>query len=198
MYTYITGKLKEKNKDNIIIENSGLGYRLKIGTQTYSDLPPENKNIKLYTHHYIREDAEILFGFSTTGEKKLFKILLKVSNIGPGKAMGILSQISPDHFISAIRSEDIPSLSSIKGIGKKTAERLIVELRDKISDISSFSEKSASQYDSSKFKEAFDGLVGLGFKSREARKFINSVKKDIDKEATTQEIIKRALTNGKQ
>lgn len=197
MYSYIKGKLKEKNKEAVIIENSGLGYRLQIGMQTYSDLPPENKKVKLYTHHYLREDAEILFGFSTTGEKQLFKILLKVSNIGPSKAMRIISQISPDHFIDAIQNEDIPSLSSIKGIGKKTAERLIIELRDKISDISSFKE-STDQQESSNFSEAFEALLGLGFKNREARKFINSVKKDIDEEATTQEIIKKALSNGKQ
>ncbi len=198
MYTYIKGKIEEKKQDRVIIENSGLGYLLKIGMQTFSDLPAENKKVKLYTHHYLREDAEILFGFSTREEKHLFKILLKISNIGPGKAMGILSQISPDNFIEYIQSEDISSLSSIKGIGKKTAERLIIELRDKITDIFSAKNVVKTGKTSSNLQEAFEALVGLGFKKRAARKFINSVKKDISPKTSTQEIITKALKNGKQ
>lgn len=129
MYAYIKGLLTSKSHDRVVIENSGIGFEVIIGSSTYNSLPEESQDIMLHTYHYKREDKEELYGFAVREEKKFFEILIGVSSIGPNKAISILSQISPGRFISAIKKEDIVTISSIKGLGRKTADLIIIFFR---------------------------------------------------------------------
>ncbi|MFW6173338.1 MAG: Holliday junction branch migration protein RuvA [Elusimicrobiota bacterium] len=191
MYAYINGILKQRDRSKVIVENSGLGYELNITTTTYNNLPEPPEKVMLYTYHYIREDREELYGFATKGEKELFEILINLSNIGPSKTINILSQIEPEHFVRAIKKEDISYLSSIKGIGRKTAQRLIVDLKDRIPAVPVTDKRL--DMESSKVEDAFNGLRSLGFKENVARNLINSIINEIQKEDKAEEIIKKAL-----
>ena len=191
MYVYIKGILKETFHDRVVIENAGLGYELKITSLTYHNLPALDDEVMFYTHHYVREDKEELYGFSTRDEKKLFEILITLPNIGPGKAMNILSQIQPEHFVAALQNKDVSTISSIKGIGRRTAERLIVELSDKVIDI--IPVKETAKVSPNKLEDALAGLVSLGFKDGTARRLLNSITDEINKDDTVADIIKKAL-----
>jgi len=191
MIVYIKGILKEKTAQRAIIENSGIGYELNIGAMTYNELPDPPEEVMLHTYHYIREDREELYGFSSLNEKQLFEILIGVSNIGPGKAMGILSQVMPESFVNAVRSGDTASVASIKGVGKKTAERLIVDLKDKVAELGFRGKAFAAERE--KIQDALAGLIGLGFKENAAREMINSVSAEIASDDKAEEIIKKAL-----
>jgi Holliday junction DNA helicase RuvA len=191
MYIYIKGILIAKSQDSVILENSGIGYQLNIGTFTYNSLPEINQEVKLNTYHYVREDKEELYGFSTEGEKALFEILIGISSIGPSKAINILSQISPQQFINSVRREDIGTIASIKGIGRKTAERMVLDLRDKISGISMPVEEG--EIDQSTYDDALGGLIGLGFKESQAREMLFLIRKEIKATDRAEDIIKKAL-----
>ncbi len=191
MYAYIKGILKSKSPHRVIIENSGIGYEVNITALTYNSLPDNLEEVMLYTYHYIREDKEELYGFSAMGEKNLFEILIGVSSIGPNKAISILSQISPEHFISAVRKNDVITIASIKGIGKKTAEKMILYLKDKISEISIVSEDYL--IDRKKIEDALSGLISLGFKGNVAREMLHSIRNEIDGSDKAEDLIKKAL-----
>lgn len=190
MYVYIKGILKETFHDRVTIETAGIGYELKITLLTYHNLPALEEEVMFYTHHYVREDKEELYGFSTRGEKKLFEILITIPNIGPGKAMNILSQIQPEHFVAALQNKDVSIISSIKGIGRRTAERLIVELSDKVIDIIPVKETGVPP---NNLEDALAGLVSLGFKDTTARGLLNSITDEISKDDNVADIIKKAL-----
>lgn len=191
MYAYIKGILKSKSPHQVIIENSGIGYEVNITALTYNSLPDNFEEVMLYTYHYIREDKEELYGFSAMGEKNLFEILIGVSSIGPNKAISILSQISPEYFISAVRKNDVITIASIKGIGKKTAEKMILYLKDKISEISIVSEDYL--IDRKKIEDALSGLISLGFKSNVAREMLHTIRNEIDGSDKAEDLIKKAL-----
>jgi len=191
MYAYIKGKLKSKTEKKVVVENSGIGYELHIGSVTYNDLPLDNEEVMLYTFHHVREDREELYGFSTDSEKKLFEVLLSMSSIGPSKALGILSQIAPSRFVSAVIQKDVMTIASLKGVGKKTAERILLDLRNKVLDI----KVDVIEYgqDFKNIEDALGGLVSLGFKENKAREMLQSVRDDLNKDDKTQDIIKKAL-----
>ncbi len=191
MYVYLRGILKSKTKEKAIIEVMGIGYELNIGAFTYNSLPDNSQEIMLHTYHYTREDKEELYGFSTMGEKSLFEILIGVSSIGPSKAINILSQIAPAHFVRAVMREDILTVASLKGLGRKTAERLVLDLKEKISQISIDDE--ALFVDRQKMEDAMGGLVGLGFKDNIAREMIHTIRNEISKNDKAQDIIRKAL-----
>jgi len=191
MYIYIKGILKHKDTCSVIIENSGIGYEINIGLLTYNDLPSASEEVLLHTFHYIREDREELFGFSTTGEKSLFEILIGISSIGPNKALGMLSQVSPSDFIQAVKSNNKSLIASIKGIGVKTAERIIIELRDKLDGIPLESGISSAGNDI--VEDALGALVGLGFKDSAARDMIFAVRSELTADDDVQDVIRKAL-----
>ncbi|MFH1415735.1 MAG: Holliday junction branch migration protein RuvA [Elusimicrobiota bacterium] len=191
MYVYIKGILKSKNKETAIIENAGIGYELSIGLMTYNSLPEHSQEVMLYTYHYIREDREELYGFSTTGERSLFEILIGVPSIGPSKAINILSQVLPGQFAGAISRGDITAVASIKGLGRKTAERMVLDLKEKIAQIS-IAEVDYG-VDTDKLEDALNGLVSLGFKDNVAREMLHEIRDEIDKTDETQDIMKKAL-----
>ncbi len=191
MYSYLKGILISKALPRIVVENSGIGYELVVGEKTYCDLPAVENDVMLYVYHYIKEDREDLYGFKTETEKKFFELLLSVSNIGPGKAIGILSQINPADFSKAVMREDVAKLSSVKGIGKKTAQRLMVEMKDRIDEFSGYDEGTVEERN--KADEAVCGLVSLGFRETEAKGLVERALQEIEEPVSTEEIIKRAL-----
>ncbi len=191
MYVYIKGLLKYKNREMIIVENSGMGYRLIITTATYDKLPELQDEVFLYTYHYIKEDREELYGFFSLMEKKLFETLISISGIGPSKAVNILSTIEPQKFIRAVINKDIMLLSSLKGIGKKTAERLLIDIGDKMTD---FTEVSIDAHiDRNKIEDALSGLLNLGFKTNEAKEILSSITDKVQDTDSAADIIRKAL-----
>jgi len=191
MYEYIKGRLTERNPAYAVIEAEGIGYLLNISLHTYS-LLKEEEHCKLFTHLVVREDAMILYGFSEPEERELFRQLISVSGVGPNTARMILSSAPPSEVIQAIVLGDAPFLQRIKGIGSKTAQRLVIELKDKLSKELVPHEKLPGGYNTKK-EEALSGLIILGFSRMVAEKALAKV---IDKEGAAlpvEQMIRHAL-----
>ena len=197
MIAHLKGILLSKSTDTIIIDTSGLGYEVFIPLSTFYTLPDEEgQEVSLHIHTHVREDAFLLFGFSTVLEKKIFKLLISVSGIGPKLAINILSGIGPDFLLEAIARGDVARLQSIPGVGKKTAERISLELRDKAqttrSDVDLPPVKTAFHKDEEIRQDALSALVNLGYSAKAAGK---AVEKALSKpcEATLETVITEAL-----
>jgi len=191
MYEFIKGRLTEKTPTYAVIEANGVGYFLNISLHTFSQLK-EEENCMLLVHMVVREDAMILFGFSSAEERELFRHLVSVSGVGPNTARIILSSIQPTEIIQAIVQGNAPLLQSIKGIGLKTAQRLIVELKDKLLKDMIPYEKLPGEYNT-KRDEALSGLIILGFTKMVAEKALTKV---IEKEGSAlpvEQLIRHAL-----
>lgn len=192
MFEYIKGTLKELNPAEAIIEAGGFGYNILISLQTYDALQGK-KDALLYLYHYIREDDEQLYGFATKNERELFKLLISVSGVGVGSARMMLSSLTDEEIRNAILSEDAVKIKSVKGIGLKTAQRLIIELKDKIvKGEGTVNTIPGMATDNSVIEEAAIALVTLGF----AKANINKVLADLIKkkpQSTVEELIKYAL-----
>jgi len=190
MITYIKGRLVEKSPTKIVVEANGIGYDINISLNTFEKIG-DDENITIYTHLQRKEDADILFGFKTKSERKLFQQLISVSGIGPSTARTILSSISPVEIQEALMSEDLNTIKSIKGIGLKTAQRLIIELKDKVE---LFDKKdldlSGKNYDIK--KEALLALSVLGFNKSKSEKIVSKIYFE-NKEIELQELIKQSL-----
>lgn len=191
MYSYIEGKLVEKNLTNVVIESNGIGYLINISLNTYSLLGDEEK-CKLYTHFIVREDAQLLYGFAEEEERKLFRHLISVSGVGANTARLILSSLSPNELYEAIISNNVSVLQSIKGIGSKTAQRIIVDLRDKLEKEGIPTEKLGIQHNTKK-DEALSGLIILGFNKNTAEKALNRILQTENKDLSVEQLIKSAL-----
>ena len=193
MITYIKGKLIEKTPTNAIIEANGIGYFLNISLNTFSKIL-DKEDLKLYTHFYVREDAQTLFGFIDKLERELFRLLISVSGVGPSIARTMLSSMTSEQIQQAIATEDIPTIKSVKGIGAKTAQRVIIDLKDKILKTYNISEDSlGTSYNTIK-EEALSALEVLGYSKRQVDKLINKIMQatpNISLEA----LIKQALKN---
>ena len=192
MIDYIKGKIIELTPTYTVIENSGIGYMIQISLQTFSAL--ENRSdITIYIHHYIREDDEQFYGFATKDERELFRLLIGVSGIGVATAQMMLSSMSSDEIRNAIISEDINRIKSIKGIGLKSAQRLILELKDKVvKGAGAETPAIFSQVDNSIVQEATTALVLLGFTKANVNKAVSAVLKE-NPDASLESIIKLAL-----
>ena len=192
MFEYIKGSLIELNPAEAIIEAGGLGYNILISLQTYDALQGKNDAL-LYLYHYIREDDEQLYGFATKNERELFKLLISVSGVGVGSARMMLSSLTDEEIRNAILSEDAVRIKSVKGIGLKTAQRLIIELKDKIvKGEGAVNTIPGIATDNSVIEEATIALVTLGF----TKANINKVLADLIKkkpQSTVEELIKYAL-----
>jgi Holliday junction DNA helicase RuvA len=191
MYEFIKGRLTEKNPAYAVIESNGIGYLLNISLHTYSQMK-EDEHCTLYTHLVVREDAMILYGFSEPEERELFRQLISVSGVGPNTARMILSSVPPAEVIQAIVLGDAPFLQRIKGIGSKTAQRLIIDLKDKLSRELLPYEKLPGGYNTKK-EEALSGLIILGFSKMVAEKALAKV---IEQEGTAlpvEQLIRHAL-----
>ena len=192
MITQIRGKLVEKNPTYAIIEANGVGYFINISLNTFSQLP-DSENGFLYTHLAIREDAQTLYGFSTKKEREIFLLLISVSGVGPSIARTMLSSMSTDEIQHAIATGDVKVIQSVKGIGAKTAQRVLVDLKDKILKSYAIDEVSPISDNSNKV-EALTALEVLGFNKKQSEKVLDKILKE-DNSLSVEELIKRALKN---
>ncbi len=174
MIANISGKLLEKNPPEIVVECGGIGYQVDVPMSTFYNLPEIGENVQLQTVFVVREDAQLLYGFLTKNEKELFKLLLKVSGIGARTALAMLSSMSADNLSNAIASGDLPMLVKVPGVGKKTAERLILELKDKVALSGTVSALNSTQSD------IIAALTALGFSDRDARQVIKTLPEGVD------------------
>ena len=196
MIAYLEGKLVEKSPTLLVLDINGVGYEVKIPLSTYDKLGENGSKTKILTYQYVREDTLQLFGFATSEEKNLFELLITITGIGPKTALGILSSISVNDFQRSIVSEDLDSLTNISGIGKKTAQRLIVELKEKISGEEFRFKKELASKDRSELiliEEAVKALISLGFKQAQAKETVKRAKSESDKKLKLEELIKKAL-----
>ncbi|PCI99872.1 MAG: Holliday junction branch migration protein RuvA [Flavobacteriales bacterium] len=192
MIAQIKGKLIDKTPTYVVIDCNGVGYELKISLNTFSQIG-DSENCMLYTHFVVREDAQLLYGFKQTGERELFRLLISVSGVGSATAMMILSSLSPNETKQAILSGDASTLKSVKGIGAKSAERIIIDLRDKIGKVDDTTTISSPTNNTIK-EEALSALVMLGFGKNPAEKTLNKILLS-GEELTVEELIKRTLKN---
>ncbi|WP_242092648.1 Holliday junction branch migration protein RuvA [Aestuariivivens sediminicola] len=192
MITHIQGKLTEKNPTHVVIDCNGVGYMLNISLHTYSQIPNE-ENLKLFTHLQVKEDAHTLYGFSSVAEREIFRLLISVSGIGPNIARTMLSSLTPKQVREAIAVNDVALIQSIKGIGAKTAQRVILDLKDKILKIYDIDEVSIPQDNTNK-NEALSALEVLGFAKKQAERIVDKIVK-ITPDANVETIIKEALKN---
>ncbi|NTE04695.1 Holliday junction branch migration protein RuvA [Agrobacterium tumefaciens] len=191
MYAYIDGKLTSKNPAFVVVEAGGIGYHINISLNTYSALR-DAERCKLYTWLYVKEDAHTLYGFADEGERRLFLHLISVSGIGPNTGRMILSSITPEEIQTAIVQADLPLIQRIKGLGAKTAQRLVLELQDKLKKEGVDSLISMPQHNTIK-DEALSALVMLGFAKQTAEKTIDQILKLTEEKLTVEQLIKQAL-----
>lgn len=192
MIAHLEGRLVEKTPTEVVIDCHGVGYHVNISLHTFS-LLPDSENIKLYTFLQIKEDAHTLFGFVEKAERELFKQLLSVSGVGAGIARTMLSSLEPRHIIQSIATGDVVTIQSIKGIGSKTAQRVILDLKDKVLKLYDLEEVSHSGYNTNR-DEALSALEVLGFNRKLAEKAVEKIVKEIPA-ASVETIIKQALKN---
>lgn len=192
MITHIRGKLIEKNPTNAIVEANGIGYWLNISLNTYSELP-DNESVFLYTYLSVKEDSHTLYGFSTKIEREIFKLLISVSGVGPSIARTMISSLTTDEIQQAIASGNVGLIQSIKGIGVKTAQRVLVDLKDKILKTYAVDEVFVSESNTNK-NEALSALEVLGFNKKQSEKVIDKILKE-DKTLGVENLIKKALKN---
>ncbi len=197
MYAYIKGELAEINTDHIVVEAGGIGYQVFISLQTFDYLPSVGEDLKIYTYLYLREDAMILYGFLTKDDMELFKLLISVSGIGPKGGLAILSTLEADDLRFAILSGDAKAISKAPGVGGKTAQRVILELKDKLSLEDAFEaktehvQKNAAAAGGSVKNDAVMALTALGYSSTESLKAVSAV--EITEDMDVEEVLKAAL-----
>jgi len=194
MIARIRGTLAEIGRDFVIIDVGGVGYELAISSSTLGRLPSRGEDVVLGTYMHVREDAMQLFGFADPAEKELFGMLISVSGVGPKVALAILSAFSAEDLRRAIATEDIALISSVPGIGKKTAQRLVIELKDKVAGAAEIAGAVLVGVSQPTYVEARDALAGLGYSPVEANKALESYDGD-GAEPTTEDLVKHALKN---
>ena len=192
MITHIQGRLVEKNPTDIVIDCNGIGYAIHISLNTYASLGNE-ENIKVYTHLLIREDAHTLYGFATKVERELFRLLISVSGVGASIARTMLSSMTPEQVQEAIASSDVASIQAVKGIGAKTAQRVVLDLKDKVLKTFNLEEVSTPQNNTNK-EEALSALEVLGFIRKQSEKVVERILKG-EPDLSVEDLIKRALKN---
>ena len=192
MITHLRGRLVEKTPTGVVIECNGVGYFVNISLNTFSQLP-NNENIFLLTYLQVKEDSHQLFGFINSNERDIFKLLISVSGIGTNTARTMLSSLTPKQIRDGISSENVALIQSIKGIGLKTAQRVIIELRDKILKVYGFDE-TISDLNNTKKDEALSALEVLGFSKKQSDRVVVDILKNIP-DASVELIIKEALKN---
>ena len=194
MIGQIKGIIIAKQAPDLLVDVQGIGYEVLVSLGTFFDIPEIGGAVTLHTHFVVREDAQLLFGFATLEERALFRQLIKVNGVGPKMALAILSGMSASEFALAVHNNDIATLVKLPGVGKKTAERLVIEMRDKvdIAQINDFGSATAGKHPDIK-QEAESALTALGYKPQDAAKMISRVS---DEEITsTEQLIRSALKN---
>ena len=183
----ITGTLLGIEHQTALVDVGGVGYEIECPISTLCELPAVGQTVNLLTHFVVREDAQLLYGFLSHEDRESFRILIKISGVGPKLAIGVLSGLSGDELAAAVERDDVATLTRLPGVGKKTAERLLVELRGRMTSTG----RAQSSHTASPVEEAVLGLIALGYKETEARKAINALPKD--PEATPESLIRLSL-----
>jgi len=186
----VRGRIASKMPPQLTVDVGGLGYELEAPMSTFFHLPPVGQEVHLLTHLVVREDAHVLYAFATEDERRLFRSLIKVSGVGPKIALALLSGISVAAFAQCVQSQDITALTRVPGIGRKTAERLVVEMRDRITRPEAASGTLAVSAGSSAESEAYGALIALGYRPAEATRLLKSAGPGTH---STEELIRRAL-----
>lgn len=195
MIVYLKGILTKKSPTEIIVDVAGIGYSVNISLSTYEQLQEINSEIEILTHHHIREDAQLLFGFSSELERNLFRLLISVTGIGTKMAQTILSGIRPNELIQTITANAISTLTSIPGVGRKTAERMVLELKDKVSKIEGSDKIIDLPHSGASIRsEALTALISLGFTRDKAEQSLRGVLNEVNGiTISVEELIKQAL-----
>lgn len=195
MIVHLRGELVEKDIGRVVVDCGGIGYGVQIPLSTFDRLPAVGTQVKLFTHHVVREDDQILFGFATAGERDAFELVTTVSGVGPKLALAVLSGLTVGDLQLAISQGDAKRLAAVKGIGKKTAERIVVELRDKINPIEALANATAttSREQSNVLRDAMLALSALGFGDEVARAKVQAVLEANPNVSDTETVVKLAL-----
>jgi Holliday junction DNA helicase RuvA len=197
MITFLAGKLAAALPTQAIVDVNGVGYEVLIPLSSYDRLPAVGQSVSVLTHLHVREDAHLLYGFMTPSERDLFRLLVNnVSGIGPKLALAVLSGMSVSNFKSAVVNNDVASLSKISGLGKKTAERIVLELKDKLGVVAAWEAASAANAptaEESQANEAVLALIALGYKQVDAHKTVRDLQEKQPEITTAEELVKLAL-----
>lgn len=196
MIRFLEGKLDSKQLTSIILNAGGVGYEVFIPLSSYDRLPLEGENCRIHIYHHITENDQKLFGFSSDDEREMFIRLLTISGIGPKLAISALSGLPVRELKSALVNGDVKRISSISGIGKKTAERIIIELRDKFSKTEQFEalDEAGNEAGDGRLRDAALALTALGHKTEDAQKMVKGIAKKLTPEMTVEDLIRLALT----
>ena len=191
MIGQITGIIVSKIAPDVLVDVQGVGYEVLVSLGTFFELPEVGGGVTLHTHFVVRDDAQLLFGFSSLPERSLFRTLIKVNGVGPKMALGILSGMTAGEFAHAIRTNDVATLVKLPGVGKKTAERLVIEMRDRIDHIDATANASVAVKRPDIQQEAESALIALGYKPQDAAKMISRT--ESDPVTTAEQLIRAAL-----
>ena len=187
----LKGIVLDKQAPDLLLDVNGVGYELLLPLNTFFDIPEVGETITLHTHFVVREDAQQLYGFSQLEERALFRHLIKVNGVGPKMALAILSGMSTDQFVRCVRSDDLAALVKVPGVGKKTAERLLIEMRDKLDNMAEGTEENLPTASKDINAEAESALTALGYRPQDAAKMVNRVAGD--NVTTAEQLIRAAL-----
>ncbi|MDM3871248.1 Holliday junction branch migration protein RuvA [Porticoccus sp. W117] len=179
----LSGVLLEKQAPDLLLDVQGVGYEVQVSLTTFFELPNTGEPVTLYTHFVVRDDAQLLYGFAGQRERELFRTLVKVNGVGPKMALAILSGMNADEFVRCVHSNDVAALVRLPGVGKKTAERLIIEMRDRLKEWGIDANAPATEQaapTASVSEEAESALIALGYKPQEAARMISAAAKQVD------------------
>lgn len=194
MIGYLQGKLLQKQPPILLVDVNGVGYELEAPMSTFYELAEEQSDVSLFVHLVVREDAQLLYGFSDQPQRQLFRSLLKINGVGPRVGLAILSTLSANEFIKCIQHEDSATLTRVPGIGKKTAERMIIDMRDRIYaeefDSAAHASGAGLEIPDNPVQDAIGALIALGYKESEANRAVNAVK---DQSEQRDDLIRNAL-----
>lgn len=193
MISFLKGIIVEKRAPELVIDVNGIGYLVTASMNTFYDLPAEGESVNLYTHLIVREDAQLLFGFSQAQERQLFTTLIKVNGVGPKMAITILSSINANDFVNCIQNNDTATLVRLPGVGKKTAERLILDMRDRLENwqvkFIQANDTPIKATVTSNAQDAVSALIALGYKPHEAKRAVDK----LDVDLSSEELIRQGL-----
>ena len=197
MIAYVSGTLAVKQTEEVIVDVQGIGYRVLIPTSTYQSLPAQGEDVQLYTYQHVREDALTLYGFASDGERTVFEVMLGVSGVGPKLALSALSSMTPTQLRDHVVEGDTSRLTEISGVGRKTADRLIVELRDKLTDLDVFDSgapvSGGSDVRAEARADALAALESLGLNRADAERAIRKVLRDNSGIQSADKLVRMAL-----
>ncbi len=186
----ISGQLLEVSDNTILVDAGGIAYELQVTSSVVGRLPPANGGVQLYTHLVVREDAHLLYGFGSKDERDLFRALIRISGVGPKLALSLISAVSLAQLAQSVRDNDTSALTRVPGVGRKTAERLLVELKNRLENLLLVTEPSIVAGDSHAVSEAENALISLGFKPAEAKRAVAAIATE---GASAEELVKAAL-----